>query len=85
MWKKNNQQFQSKVILASVGISIHPPFPIIIYSLETLHFTKPVDHRATNNFLNKIKTSILPGRTSTKEKEKEKIKKKTRGIINGNH
>jgi hypothetical protein len=77
MWKKNNQQFQSKVILASVGISIHPPFPIIIYSLETLHFTKPVDHRATNNFLNKIKKQVSsPDAHPQKKKKKKKLKKR---------
>jgi hypothetical protein len=60
------------------GRYIHPSTISYYYlfSGRTLHFTKPVDHRATNNFLNKIKTSILPGRTSTKEKEKEKIKKR---------
>jgi len=56
-------------------------YPSIHHSLlfilqQTFPF-KPVDHRATNNFLNKTQVSS-PDTQRTK-------RKKTRGIINGNH
>jgi hypothetical protein len=61
------------------GRYIHPSTISYYYlfSGRTFHFTKPVDHRATNNFLNKIKKQVSsPDAHPQKKKKRKKLKKR---------